>query len=280
MKSAFSAFALLTLATLAAFSAGCADDAPIAPTSMNDRAGLARIISIRERPIEEFVFAQGGVAGSGMGASLGVAGGITWIDRALDVSVAVDYAGVIFRREVRWSTPPADASSEPVPDDVVDISGEEPKEEVVISSVVEPPVHTGRVLEQILSDGSVRVIVDLATSSALAFASAGTSDAFEKVFFGATAYRDQRAVRGESRLRLVYRTPAPGSPMPQISRLIYAPMPGESIEQLVFTATASSSLPPALQDPKAMTLDYKAFGGLGGSLGAVGTISGAVVGFQ
>lgn len=68
--------------------------------------------------------------------------------------------------------------------------------------------------------------------------------------------------------------------MPLISRLIYAPQPGEAIEQLVITATAASSLPPALQDPRSMTLDYAAFGGLGGSLGAIGTISGAVVGFQ
>ena len=49
----------------------------------------------------------------------------------------------------------------------------------------------------------------------------------EKVFFGATAYADQRAVRGDSRLRLVYRTAVPGSALPQISRLIYAPAPGE-----------------------------------------------------
>jgi hypothetical protein len=272
MKSAFSLSAsFFAFTTLALLSAGCSDTAPVAPQSDH----LGRIVQVKERPIEDFLLAQGGVAGSGMGASLGVAGGaIIWIDRSLDVTAVIDYAGSIHRRE-EWMSPPQ--SIDPLPqegyvDDVVGATADEPQK------APEAPAYSGRIIEQVLSDGSARVVIDVSTTGALAFASNGSTGSFEKIFFGASSYRNVAAARGESRILLVYRTRFAGAPIPALSRLIYEPQPGEIVEQLSFRATAASSV--ALSPAQAMFIDFKAYGGFGSSLGAIGTLAGATISAQ
>lgn len=274
---------IVAMSAIAAMTTGCSDESPVAAEAVTGAgqargSALGRMVQIRERPIEEFVLAQGGVAGSGMGASLGPTGGaIAWVDRSLDVAVVVDYAGSIHRRESRWSSTEISPIQAPISTDP-DVVGV-PMEEV--KPALAGPQYSGRIIEQILPDGSARVVIDLRTVGALSFAGFGSGDVYEKLFFGAMSYADAAAALGESHLVVAYRTPFAGAPMPSLSRLIYEPQKGEIVEQITFTASAIASiLPPAYGRAAEMKVDFQAFGGLWGSLGAIGTLSGATASFQ
>jgi hypothetical protein len=220
MKSAYAYSALLGAAALAI--AACSEGAVTAPRDASPGASTNRIAPM-ERPINEFLLAQGAPGtGANVPAEM-MPGAIAWIDWNTGLTAVVDYAGAIYRREAKAVALDPDAKT------VGDAA----------ASVNAPPSFSGRIIEQILFDGTARVIVDVQATGALSFAVHGFAPRYDELAFGARSYGEADAVRGSSRLVLVYRAPGPGMPFPTVSDLLYMPQPGFRFEYLSFSSSAT-----------------------------------------
>jgi hypothetical protein len=211
-------------AVLALSFSGCLDRNPIEPDAAlpGGSKGAAPLIQTTQRPIEEFVAAQGTYClDDGMGGCLlfvpPVANFLGTSDPARGICAAVDYAGLADQ----WITA---------------ASG---------GSISFGTTFSGSVTERPLDDGRAEVDVRLNTRDALTWAIDGCDFATSPLLFGHRApdvLAGEDAALGDVAFRIQFINTTPGAPLPDLIQLLFVPEPGQELRMLAIDARASGSL--------------------------------------
>ncbi len=201
---------------------GCRDWTMIEPASKPASEAGSTIADAVQRPIEEFVAAQGTYClDDGMGGCLlfvpPVANFIGTSDPARGICAAVDYAGLADE----WITA---------------ASG---------GAISFGTTFSGSVTEQALEDGRAEVHVRLNTRNALTWATDGCDFASSPLLFGHRApdvLAGADAALGDVHFQITFINTAPGAPLPDLIQLFFVPEAGQELRMLAVDARAEGTL--------------------------------------
>ncbi|MBC8145726.1 MAG: hypothetical protein H7X80_09070 [bacterium] len=154
-----------------------------------------------------------------------IPGTIAWQKSSVRMTAVVDFAGALFRQQLKD----------------VHLAGDP-------TGPILEPAYKGSIVEHYLMDGSVRVMVELFTQGALAYAVYGMDPKYGQLVFGSRNYHDKLAVRANSRLFFVYRTNLRGAPIPDLARLAARAVGGASLEFISFTASSDAATDNVIDD--------------------------------
>ena len=212
---------------------GCRDGSMIEPLpkpASEAGSSTGTIADAAQRPIEEFVSAQGTFClDDGMSGCLlfvpPVANYIGTSDPAQGICAAVDYAGLADE----WIT---------------SASG---------GAITFGTSFAGSVTERALEDGRAEVHVRLNTRSALTWAIDGCDFASSPLIFGHRApdvLAGADAALGDVLFQVKFINTAPGAPLPDLLQLFFAPEPGQEVRMLAIDARAKGTLREAYGVPE------------------------------